>query len=173
MRLLRWLLFRLRALTTHAARERELDAELQFHLEADVEERIEAGLTADDALREARRRLGPTAHIREDTRGVWSWLAAERLWHDARYAVRVLCRQPAFTVAALLTIVLIVGGITTMFIGIDSRTWFFSTLICTAVGLSIGIFPALRTVGAGFAERLNEDARVSLVSRRRSRLQRG
>ena len=48
---LRLLLYRLRNLWRRQAREAELDAELQFHLEAEAEEQIAAGLPADDARR--------------------------------------------------------------------------------------------------------------------------
>ena len=45
----RWLLYRLRNLWQRQAREAELDAELQFHIETEAEEQIAAGLPADTA----------------------------------------------------------------------------------------------------------------------------
>ena len=54
----RWLLYRLRSLWRRDAREADLEAELQFHIEAEAEEHIEAGLPADRARQAALRALG-------------------------------------------------------------------------------------------------------------------
>ena len=115
MRHARWLLYRLKNLWRRQAREADLDAELQFHIETEAEEQIASGLPADDARQAARRSLGNITLAKEDTREVWTWGAVERLLQDVRYAVRVLCRQPSFTATAVATIVLIVGGTTAVF----------------------------------------------------------
>ena len=111
----RWLLYRLRNLWRRQAREAELDAELQFHIEAEAEEQIAAGLPADHARQAARRSLGNITLAKEDARAVWTWGPVERLLQDVRYAIRVLGRQRSFTATALATIVLIVGGTTAVF----------------------------------------------------------
>lgn len=115
MHQVRWLLYRLKNLWRRQAREAELDAELQFHIEAEAEEQIARGLSADDARQAARRSLGNIALAKEDARAVWTWGPVERLLQDVRYAVRVLGRQRSFTATALATIVLIVGGTTAVF----------------------------------------------------------
>jgi putative ABC transport system permease protein len=115
MRQVRWLLYRLRNLSRRQARESDLEAELQFHLEAEAEEQIAAGLTADRAHQAARRSLGNITLAKEDARAVWTMGPVERLLQDVRYACRVLARQPSFTATALATIVLIVGGTTAVF----------------------------------------------------------
>ena len=111
----RWLLYRMRNLWRRQAREAELDAELQFHIEAEAEEQIARGLPADNARQAARRSLGNITLAKEDARAVWTWGPVERLLQDVRYAVRVLARQRSFTATALATIVLIVGGTTAVF----------------------------------------------------------
>ena len=111
----RWLLYRLRNLWRQPAREAELDAELQFHIETEAEEQIAAGLPADNARQAARRSLGNITLTKEDARAVWTWGPVERLLQDVRYAIRVLARQPSFTATAVATIVLIVGGTTAVF----------------------------------------------------------
>ena len=116
----RWLLYRLRSLWRRREQEAELDAELQFHLEAEAEEQIEAGLPADRARQAALRSLGNVTLAREDARAVWTWGAVERVLQDVRYAVRVLARQPSFTATAIATIVLIVGGTTAVFTLVNS-----------------------------------------------------
>jgi putative ABC transport system permease protein len=117
---MRWFLYRLRSLWRRDAREAELDAELQFHLEAEAEEHIEAGLPADRARQAALRAFGNVTLAREDARDVWTWGAVERLLQDVRYAIRVLARQRSFTATALATIVLIVGGTTAVFTLVNS-----------------------------------------------------
>jgi putative ABC transport system permease protein len=112
---MRWLIYRLRNLWRRQAREAELDAELQFHLETEAEEQIAAGLPADDARRAARRSVGNITLTKEDARAVWTWGPVERLLQDVRYAIRVLGRQRSFTATAVGTIVLIVGGTTAVF----------------------------------------------------------
>ena len=116
----RWLLYRLRSLWRRDAREAELDAELQFHLETEAEEHIEAGLPADRARQAALRALGNVTLAKEDARAVWTWGAVERVLQDLRYAIRVLARQRSFTATALATIVLIVGGTTAVFTLVNS-----------------------------------------------------
>ena len=111
---------RLTTLLTGNARERDFDNELKFHLETEAAERIASGLPEADAERAARRSLGNLALVREDARAEWTWGPAERLVQDTRYAVRVLMRDRSFTATALLTIVLLVGGTTTVFTLVNS-----------------------------------------------------
>jgi putative ABC transport system permease protein len=120
MRAVHWFLYRLRTLVQGRQRQRDLDAELQFHLDAEADEQKMAGLSDQAAARAARRSLGSLALITEDTRAVWMWGSVERLGQDARYAWRVLARERSFTATALLTIVLLVGGTTAVFTLVSS-----------------------------------------------------
>jgi predicted permease len=115
MHQVRWLLYRLTNLWRRRAREADLDAELQFHIESEVDEQIAAGLPTDRAGQAARRSLGNITLAKEDARAVWTWGPVERLLQDVRYAIRVLSRQRSFTATAVATIVLIVGGTTAVF----------------------------------------------------------
>jgi predicted permease len=120
MRRLRWLVSKLRALGDRRARERDLDAELEFHLEADADEYAAQGVPIDHARRVARRRFGNVAIAREDARAVWTWEPAETLLQDIRIGLRGLIRQRAFTITALTTIILIVGATTAVFALVNS-----------------------------------------------------
>lgn len=87
----------------------ELEAELEHHLELLTEEKIRAGLSAEEARRQARVALGGATQAKElhrEARGVL-WL--EQLYQDCGYALRVFRRERAFTATALLVLTLGVG----------------------------------------------------------------
>src|SRR5262245_20611798 len=101
---------KLRDLCAPGARDRDIQQELEFHLNALVEDRRKAGLDEEEAHLAARRRLGNTLHIKErghDVRGA-GWI--EGVLRDANHAARRLTRAPAFTIAAALTLALAIGA---------------------------------------------------------------
>ena len=113
--MLRDLLFRLRSLFRRDAVEQELDDELRFHMEQQVEMYIRAGLSHDDAVRRAKLESGGLEQIKEahrDARGVG---LIEEFGRDARYAVRQLQRSPGFALAALLCLGIGIGATTAIF----------------------------------------------------------
>jgi predicted permease len=95
--------------------EEQLEKELRFHLHEHQADLIARGQTPEQARRQARLALGGPEQVKEgcrDARGT-RWL--EDLLRDFRFAVRNLQKQPAFTVAALLTLALGIGATTVMF----------------------------------------------------------
>src|SRR5262245_1682358 len=100
MRRLHWFLSRLTNLFRPATRQSDVDADLEFPLEAEADERMAEGLAANEAQRAARRSLGNLALVREDTRDVWTWGSVDRTLQDLRYAARVLVRERSFTITA-------------------------------------------------------------------------
>ncbi len=70
------LILRLRALFKRSAVEREIDEELRFHLERQVQAYEEAGLNHSDALRRARLQFGASTRSKRSiaTRWEYGWL---------------------------------------------------------------------------------------------------
>ena len=112
---MRRLLNRLRWLSRRRRREAEIRAELAFHLEEEAEEGRAAGLSEAEARRAARLELGNPVALQERVRDAWGWAWIEHAAQDVRYAGRLLRRRPAFSVAAILTLALGIGGATAVF----------------------------------------------------------
>jgi predicted permease len=95
--------------------ERELDAELWFHVDEEVR-RLEAdGLTPDEARRRALAAFGgiePAKEQARDARGT-RWL--EDLGRDLRYGLRLMRRSPGFAAAAILSLAVGIGANGTIF----------------------------------------------------------
>jgi predicted permease len=110
---------RLRALVSPAAVERELDAELRFHVEMEAEYNERLGLTPDQARDKALRELGDLAQWRRQAGVPRRGRLADAAGRDLRVASRALRRSPAFTAVAVLTLALAIGVTTAVFSAVD------------------------------------------------------
>ena len=106
-----------------AARERDREDEMRAHLELHIEELIGRGWSEADAAREARLRFGNPRAKLEAVSDAQRLPLIDTLWRDARYAVRVLRRTPAFTATAIATLALVVGATTAVFSLADALLW--------------------------------------------------
>lgn len=97
------------------ALEREMNREIEFHLDMATRRNLERGMTPQDAARQAKLAFGGAEAFREEAREAHRARVVENLAADIRYAVRGLRRSPSFTVAAILTVALGLGASTAIF----------------------------------------------------------
>ena len=82
--------------------ERELDEELRFHFDRQVEEFVKSGMPPQEALRQARLAFGGLDQIKEECRQARGVSALETTIQDVRYSLRGMRRNPAFALIAVI-----------------------------------------------------------------------
>lgn len=96
----------------------DLSEEIREHLEAKIEQLVAEGMSRKEAEAAARREFGNVTLTEEDSRAVWRWAAIEDFFMDVGFGVRMLRKNPGFTVAAVVTLAL----------GIAANSLIFSVL---------------------------------------------
>src|SRR5215475_4796755 len=100
--------------------EREMEEEMRFHLEMQIEQNLASGMAAEEAHYAARRQFGNQTWLKEVSREMWNLTSIETLIQDLRYGARMLLKNPGFTSLAVLTLALGIGATTTIFSAIQN-----------------------------------------------------
>jgi len=132
------LLYRLRALFRRNAVEHELDHELRFHFDQQVEKYVVSGLDRAEAVRQARLKVGGLQQLKEECREARGTFTLETVIRDLGYALRMWRKNPLFALAAI-----------------------------TAIGLGIGVNAAVFTIVIGalsFDPGIDRPERVVMIS---------
>jgi predicted permease len=98
----------------------EFDAELESHIAMDADESMRAGLSKDEARRQALLRIGGAEQTRQAFRDRATLPLIESIMQDARFALRQIGRAPGFTFTAVVTLALGIGANTVIYTLIDS-----------------------------------------------------
>jgi predicted permease len=110
----------LRAILRRSRAEREMGAELHFHIEAFADDLIRAGVSREEALRRARVEFGGVERAKEECRDATGANFFDSLLQDARYGLRSFRRNPSVTAIALISIALSVGATAVTFTAVKA-----------------------------------------------------
>jgi MacB-like periplasmic core domain len=103
------------AVARRSRMEREIDAELRFHIEAFAEDLARSGVPRDEALRRARIEFGGVERAKEECRDALALRIVDHVVRDLRFGLRLLIKNPGFTAAAVIALALGIGADTAMY----------------------------------------------------------
>src|SRR5271154_2407028 len=100
-------------------RKRELQEEIDAHLQMAIADRVARGETAETARQAAAREFGNIPLVQDVTRDMWGQGWLEQLGRDVRYAFRQLRKSPGFTITATAMLAVAICANSTVFSWID------------------------------------------------------
>ena len=112
---LRDLTLRARALLLPNRAERDLDDELQFHIERETRKLIEEGVSAEAARTQARARFGSVTATADECRDERRTAFIDNTFGDLQYAFRMFRRAPLATLTIVVTVAIGLGVVAVLF----------------------------------------------------------
>jgi putative ABC transport system permease protein len=98
---------------------REIDKELEFHIEHEIQANICAGMTPEQSRQQALIAFGGLQRAREQSHEQRPSFLLETVVQDVRYAIRGFYRNPMFTITIVATLMLAIGATTAVFSVVD------------------------------------------------------
>lgn len=95
--------------------EKEMEAEMRFHLDMEIDNNARNGMTKEEARLTALQSFGGLDQAKENYRDIARFRWIEDLWMDLRISKRSLLKKPGFTVFAIITFALGIGANTAIF----------------------------------------------------------
>jgi predicted permease len=114
------LLVRLEAFVFRRTSDAELDEELSYHLEREIERNVARGMDPIAARDAARRAFGNITVVTEQARDAARWRRLEELRQDIGYTLRTFRRAPLFVLTVVATIGLGLGLLSAAFTFFDA-----------------------------------------------------
>ena len=106
---------RIQALISRRRVEQELDEELAFHIERNIQRHIESGLSAAEARTRARAQFGSVALVADQCRDARGTAFVDDLARDIFYAFRTFRRAPLAALTIVATVALGLGLVAAVF----------------------------------------------------------
>jgi hypothetical protein len=93
----------------------DVEAELQFHIDAHTQQLIDTGVAPQEAARRAKMEFGCVEVQKEKYRAAIGLLPLHEIGGDVRYGLRSIYKNPGVSVVAILSLALGIGATTAIF----------------------------------------------------------